>query len=65
MTVKVDGFGLEHRADCRGPRWGIAELRRGAAAIRVHRCWGCGLIWRPGDPAGSPRSRVGYGRARR
>ena len=64
MTVKADGFGLEHRADCAGPRWGIAEVQRSAGAIRVHRCRGCGLIWRQGDPAGPPRPRVGYVRGR-
>ncbi|TDP78440.1 hypothetical protein DEU31_1894 [Brachybacterium sp. AG952] len=65
MTAKTDGFGLEHRAGCKQPRWGIAEVQRSAGAIRVHRCQDCGLIWRRGDAAGPPRPRAGYERARR
>lgn len=61
--MKIDGFGLEHREECRWPEWGIAEvLRAGAGRLLVQRCRGCGLLWRSGDPAGPPQRRVGYTR---
>lgn len=63
---RTDGFGLEHRPDCRGPAWGIAKVLLGAAGrVAVQQCRGCGLVWRPGEPAGSPRPISGYPGRRR
>ncbi len=61
--VKVDGFGIRHRAECDRPRWGTAEARRrGVGSSLVQRCPSCGVVWRAGDPSGLARPRLGYGR---
>lgn len=61
MTVKVDGFGVEHREHCEMPRWRTAEvMRRGVGSLRVQQCVSCGVVWRAGDAAGTVRHRAGY-----
>lgn len=55
--MKSDGFGIEHRPDCREPAWSSVRADPGSA---VQRCRRCGVTWRPSDPTTPARPRVGY-----
>ena len=55
--MKTDGFGIEHRSNCRAPEWTSVRADTGSADQRCRRC---GVTWRAGDPTTSLQPRKGY-----
>lgn len=49
--ARVDGLGVIHHDNCREPTWATRSDFR-EPGKHVQTCTSCGLIWRPGDPAG-------------
>ena len=54
--MKTDGFGITHNDNCKRPSWTVIRIGRGFG----QKCQSCGITWRRGDPALSPRTTYGY-----